>query len=142
MLELVGQPLLAVPPLVALVAVTLDENPLIRVVPVLRDGLCWQEESRGVRGFAVTQYRLDGSGGSFIPFPRNEDERLTDKDPRISIKERYPSRKIYRESYATAAHALAEKGFLLNMDINPMIDRAERLYDQIMTHNPANETCF
>ena len=86
--------------------------------------------------------RLDGSGGSFIPFPRNEDERLTDKDPRISIKERYPSRKIYRESYATAAHALAEKGFLLNMDINPMIDRAERLYDQIMTHNPANETCF
>ncbi len=86
--------------------------------------------------------RLSRKDGGFIPFPRTESERLANEDPRLSIQERYPSREKYREAYASAALMLAETGFLLGTDINPMVDRAGEFYDRIMTRRPDDESCL
>jgi hypothetical protein len=85
--------------------------------------------------------RLSRSEGSFIPFPRNEDDKLATSDPRRSIAERYPTRDAYAQAYAAAALSLAEKGLILGSDINPMIERAGGFYDRLITRDPKDSTC-
>ncbi|MGE4061968.1 MAG: alpha/beta hydrolase domain-containing protein [Rhodospirillaceae bacterium] len=85
--------------------------------------------------------RLSRTEGSFIPFPRNEDDRLAANDPRRSIAERYPTRDAYAQAYAGAALSLAEKGMILGSDINPMIERAGAFYDRLMARDPKDTTC-
>jgi len=85
--------------------------------------------------------RLGRTEGSFIPFARTENDRLAANDPRTSIQERYADREAYRQAYAAATLALAEKGLILGPDINPMIERAAGFYDRIMTRDPKDESC-
>ncbi len=85
--------------------------------------------------------RLSRSEGSFIPFPRNEDDKLAASDPRRSIGERYANRDAYTQAYAAATLALAEKGLVLTTDINPMIERASSFYDRLMARDPKDTTC-
>ncbi|MBL8628823.1 MAG: hypothetical protein JNM81_04295 [Rhodospirillaceae bacterium] len=85
--------------------------------------------------------RLGRWDGSFFPFARTELERAANNDPRRSITERYPTRDAYVEAYSAAAVALAEKEVILAMDVNPMIERAGRFYDQVMSHSPDDESC-
>ncbi len=85
--------------------------------------------------------RLSRSEGSFIPFPRTEDDRLAASDPRRSIAERYPTRDAYTQAYAGAALALAEKGLILSSDINPMIERASAFYDRLLVRDPKDASC-
>jgi hypothetical protein len=85
--------------------------------------------------------RLARWSGSFAPFARNENERLAVGDPRPSIAERYSSREAYIEAYAAATLALAKQELIAGSDINPMVERAGALYDRIMAHDPASETC-
>ncbi len=85
--------------------------------------------------------RLGRWDGSFFPFPRTETERKAINDPRKSVAERYPTREAYLEAYSTAAVAMAEKELILAMDVNPMIERAGRFYDQVMAHSPDDESC-
>ncbi len=85
--------------------------------------------------------RLSRFDGGFVPFPRDENERLAREDPRTSIEERYESRNAYREAYAAAALELAAQNLLLSEDINPMVERAGNFYDRIMSRDPSDETC-
>jgi hypothetical protein len=85
--------------------------------------------------------RLARWSGSFVPFARNENERLAAADPRISITERYPKREAYIEAYAAATLALAKQELVIGADINTMIDQAGGFYDRVMAHDPASETC-
>ncbi len=85
--------------------------------------------------------RLSRSEGSFIPFPRTEDDRLAVSDPRRSVAERYPTRDAYAQAYAAATLSLAEKGLILGSDINPMIERASAFYDRVMLRDPKDAAC-
>lgn len=85
--------------------------------------------------------RLSRTEGSFIPFPRTEDDRLAASDPRRSISERYATREAYAQAYAAAALSLAERGLILGSDINPMIERAGAFYDRLMARDPKDSSC-
>ncbi len=85
--------------------------------------------------------RLGRWDGSFMPFPRNENERIAGNDPRKSVAERYAKRDAYVEAYAAATLALAKQELLIGPDINAMIDRAGAFYDRIMARDPTNEGC-
>jgi len=85
--------------------------------------------------------RLAGWDGGFVPFARNENERIAADDPRPSIAERYPKRDDYVEAYAAAALGLANKELIVGADINGMVDRAGKLYDHLMSRDPTNESC-
>lgn len=85
--------------------------------------------------------RLSRIEGSFIPFARNDNERLTANDPRPSLQERYPNREAYRRAYAAATLALVEKGLIQGTEVNAMVERAAAFYDRIMARDPGNESC-
>lgn len=85
--------------------------------------------------------RLSRWSGSFIPFARTVPERTDRGDPRLAITERYISRADYLESYAAATLDLAGRELILGMDINPMIEQAGERFDQVMSHNPYDESC-
>ena len=85
--------------------------------------------------------RIGRWDGSFIPFPRSEDEKIATGDPRLSVAERYVSRDAYLEKFAAAILSLAERELILGDDVNPMIDRAGRLYDRLMARALGDESC-
>ena len=85
--------------------------------------------------------RLSRNEGSFIPFARNDNERIAANDPRMSLQERYANREAYRQAYAAATLALVEKGFIQGTEVNGIVDRAAALYDRILAHDPASESC-
>lgn len=85
--------------------------------------------------------RIGRWDGSFIAFPRNENERIGTGDPRKSVAERYSSREAYREAFATATLALAEQELIVSDDVNPMIERAARFYDRVMARAMGDESC-
>lgn len=68
---------------------------------------------------------LNGLNGMFIPFKKTKENRLADKDPRLSIEERYGSHSKYVELVKIAAKKLVENGFLLQKDANAKIKKAE-----------------
>ncbi|MBM3512934.1 MAG: hypothetical protein FJX59_04375 [Alphaproteobacteria bacterium] len=85
--------------------------------------------------------RIGRWDGSFIPFPRSEDEKIATADPRRAVSERYASKDAYLEAYAAATLSLAEQELILDADVNPMIDRAGRLYDRVMARGLGDESC-
>jgi hypothetical protein len=88
-----------------------------------------------------TPDRVARFDGSFVPFARNENERLASSDPRASITERYATRDAYRQAFAGAALDLAEKGLILGADVDAMVERAGAFYDRLMARNIAGESC-
>ena len=74
---------------------------------------------------------LFSMAGSWIPFPRTQIERENKKDPRLSIAERYPNKRVYLEKITTAAQQLEKQGFLLDEDIPKLRDRAAKEWDFI-----------
>ena len=69
--------------------------------------------------------------GSTLPFPRTRAERLATDDPRRSIEERYPSRAAYLEKARAAALALVAARHVLAEDLDPLVERAGRLWDWV-----------
>jgi hypothetical protein len=69
--------------------------------------------------------------GSWIPFPRSKVERENKKDPRLSIEERYPNKRVYLEKITSAALQLEKQGFLLDEDVAKLRDRAAKEWDYI-----------
>ena len=65
------------------------------------------------------------SQGSFVPFATTEAERVARGDPRQSLEERYPSRANYVDKVRQAALDLKEQGFMLDDDVERMVQRAE-----------------
>jgi hypothetical protein len=71
--------------------------------------------------------------GSYIPFARTKGERDMNRDPRLSIEERYKSKDDYLTRIRTAAQALVKSGFMLDEDVESSVQRAARHWDWAMT---------
>jgi hypothetical protein len=55
--------------------------------------------------------------GGYIPFARNKAEREADKDPRMSLEERYEGYADYEAKYRAAAEQLIAKRYMLSEDL-------------------------
>jgi hypothetical protein len=62
--------------------------------------------------------------GSSVPFARTKSEREANRDPRLSLQERYRDRADYLAKVQTAAGALAQERYLLPEDVQRIADRA------------------
>jgi len=85
--------------------------------------------------------RLARNDGSFLPFAADDHQRGAADDPRLSLRERYPTRDSYTAAYAAATLALAEKELILGSDVNPMIERAGEFYDRLAARTYTDESC-
>jgi len=78
---------------------------------------------------------LSSLRGSYIPFPRNREERLATKDPRRSVQERYESVDMYIAQMKTYCEALVKDGYLRAADVPRILQthrkRVEPLFDNI-----------
>ena len=70
-----------------------------------------------------------GLAGSTIPFPATRRLRDFTGDPRLSIEERYQSLEDYLQRLREAGEALAEEGYLLEEDIEPIAQRSAKIWD-------------
>jgi hypothetical protein len=89
-------------------------------------------------GFSWATGRWDGS---FVPFARTEAERHVAGDPRPSLQARYRDRGDYVTKVAAAARQVVVAGFLQTEEAGPLVAEAGRLYDRIMSHEPADRSC-
>jgi hypothetical protein len=89
-------------------------------------------------GFPWATGRWDGS---FIPFARTEAERQTAGDPRPSLAARYADRSAYEAKVRAAAIEVVGRRFLLPEDVDPLVAEAGGLYDRILGHDPADQSC-
>jgi Alpha/beta hydrolase domain len=74
--------------------------------------------------------------GSYIPFPVTKTAREEAHDPRLSIEERYGSRARYEGLVRDAAARLAQDGYLLNEDVQAVVERALANWDEITRATP------
>ena len=89
-------------------------------------------------GFAWATARFDGS---FVPFARTEAERRSSEDPRPSIESRYPTRGAYLAKVQAVAKHQVTAGFLLPEDVERAVSENLALYDRVMAHVPADQSC-
>jgi len=97
----------------------------------------WNERAPDT-GFAWATARFDGS---FLPFARTEAERAAARDPRPSLAARYPTRDAYVAKVKAAAAKQVAAGFLLPEDMERAVKENLGLYDRLMTHDPADQSC-
>jgi hypothetical protein len=64
--------------------------------------------------------------GSYMPFARTKGEREARRDPRPSVEERYRDRDDYLQRIRVAAAALVKDRFLLQEDVDDVVQRATR----------------
>ena len=62
--------------------------------------------------------------GSWVPFPVDNAQREARHDPRVSIEQRYPSRDGYMDMVRASARQLVKDGFLLETDVDPVVERS------------------
>jgi hypothetical protein len=67
--------------------------------------------------------------GSYIPLARTRAERELKRDPRPSIAERYKGREDYLQRIRSAATDLVKQRFLLEEDVDNVVQRATRHWD-------------
>ncbi|MDP6549819.1 MAG: alpha/beta hydrolase domain-containing protein [Dehalococcoidia bacterium] len=67
--------------------------------------------------------------GSTMPFPPNREAREASGDSRLSIDERYASRDSYLEQVRDAARKLAGERYLLEEDVETVVQHAAERYD-------------
>lgn len=93
----------------------------------LRTGMGWAEDE-------LTDFL-----GTFIPLPATEDARTATGDPRPSLERLYPGGKAeYLTRARQAAEALSRDGFLLPEDVEPVLRRAEALWDFVAAGRPTS----
>ena len=73
-----------------------------------------------------------GLAGWTLPLPATEAERQGTGDPRASIEERYASREDYPEQVTRAAMDLVGEGYMLEEDVEEVVDLAGRKYDHFV----------
>ncbi len=105
-----------------------DGNELGGIPVVLRDAplgtyLGWNITAGGARPFHKDQ--ICNYVGGMIPFARTKAERLANGDPRLSLEERYGSHAGYVAAVAAAAANAVAQGFLLQVDVDRLIQEAE-----------------
>jgi hypothetical protein len=78
---------------------------------------------------------LFSMAGSWLPFPHNQTERENTRDPRLSIEERYVTKRAYLEKITAAAEDLVKAGYLLEADVARLRERAAKQWDYVLTSN-------
>ena len=74
-----------------------------------------------------------GLAGSTLALPKTKEERINKGDPRLSIEERYDSKSEYLRETERHAQVLVSEGYLLEEDLQPVIELAGRKYDYFST---------
>jgi hypothetical protein len=109
-------------------------------------GIRLPEEAVPLGTYSGWAFRSEKSGapttliamaGSYIPFARTRAERESNKDPRPSVEERYPSRADYLRRIEETANKLALAGYLLQQDVKPVVDDAGKHWDMAMSSKSA-----
>jgi hypothetical protein len=67
--------------------------------------------------------------GSYMPLARTKAERESRHDPRLSIEERYKGRDDYLQRIRRAADALVKQRFILEQDLEDVVQRATRHWE-------------
>jgi hypothetical protein len=67
--------------------------------------------------------------GSYIPFATTEAARISVKDPRLSVEERYRGVDDYLQRVRSAAMDLIRRRFLLHEDLDDVLGRAKSHWD-------------
>ncbi len=105
--------------------------PLVSVP--LATHLGWNRRHAGIGGAGQTLSTGGASGGtlrgSSIPFAATRRQREETGDPRLSIEERYPSRRSFLELVEAAARQLVTGGYLLEADVEPLVSQASEHYE-------------
>jgi hypothetical protein len=76
---------------------------------------------------------LVAMAGSYIPFAKTRAEREKNKDPRLSIEERYSGREDYLRRIEEAANRLVQARYLLQEDLQSIVVAAGKNWDWTMT---------
>jgi Alpha/beta hydrolase domain len=105
-----------------------DGNELGGVPVVLQDAplgtyLGWNITAGGARPFH--QGQICNYAGGMIPFAKTRAEREANKDPRLSLEERYSNAEGYLTAVRKAAKKAVDAGFLLPTDASSLIAQAE-----------------
>jgi hypothetical protein len=75
--------------------------------------------------------------GSYVPLARTRAEREARHDPRPSVEERYKGRDDYLQRIRTAANALVKERFILEQDVEDVVQRATKHWEYV---NRATQT--
>jgi hypothetical protein len=67
--------------------------------------------------------------GSYLPLARTRAEREARRDPRPSIEERYTGRDDYLQKIRAATAALVKERFILEQDVEDVVQRATKHWD-------------
>ena len=94
----------------------------------------WNFRSQRV-GNPATLYPLLGS---YVPFARTKIEREARHDPRPSIEERYRDRDEYLGKIRASAAALVSDRFLLQEDVDDVVQRATRHWTYVTATSQTN----
>lgn len=70
--------------------------------------------------------------GSYIPMPVTKAERERMRDPRLSITERYRTKADYLKKVEDAAKTLVTEHYVLQEDVQPIVNRAAAHWDYVM----------
>jgi hypothetical protein len=76
--------------------------------------------------------------GSYLPFARTRAAREARHDSRLSIEERYRDRDDYLQRIRTAANALIKDRFLLQEDLDDVVQRATRHWTYVTEVSQTN----
>jgi Alpha/beta hydrolase domain len=74
--------------------------------------------------------------GSYLALPRGPEDRRASGDPRRSIDERWPSREAYLEAYGAAARELVRRRFLLEGDLQAVLERGRQEWEVATSPRP------
>ena len=80
----------------------------------------------------ATEGELADLLGSFLPFAATEAQRRANRDPRLSIAERYQSRDAYLAAVAADARSLVRDGLLLPEDVELVLGTARSSFDALL----------
>ena len=71
--------------------------------------------------------------GSYIPFPVSRADRAQTRDPRPTIISRYGNRPEYLRRVHEAANQLVQERYVLQQDVAPILERAARHWDYLIS---------
>jgi hypothetical protein len=75
---------------------------------------------------------LIAMAGSYIPLAKTRGDREKNRDPRLSVEERYGTRAEYVRRVEEAAKKLAQERYLLQEDVAPIVEAAGQHWDWTM----------
>jgi hypothetical protein len=78
----------------------------------------------GLRKASFAEGQLCGLNGSYLPLPKDVQERSAKRDPRLSIAERYSTQTAYVQQVRASAERLKTDGLMLEEDMARELDAA------------------